>query len=302
MATGERQKLGALLGLCRPGQWVKNTFVLAPVMFGRKLDDPDALLRAFAAFVVFCVVSSAVYVFNDLCDRREDREHPVKRHRPLADGTVTAGSAVVLSAVLLAVGLVGAWQLGTGVGLLACLYAGVNVAYSLGLKRLVILDVLVIAVGFVLRILAGSAAAGVAASHWLVLSTIFISLFLGFTKRRTELLAEHSRETLTRQVLKDYSTDFLDQVIAMVTGATLICYALYTVDEHTAGGRAMLFTVPLVIYGMFRYVYIIYHLKQGEDPTRAMLRDVPIMLNVILWGILSLAVIHYGAGWELFPK
>jgi len=176
----------------------------------------------------------------------------------------------------------------------------VNIAYSLAVKHWVILDVMAIAAGFVLRILAGSAAIAVVPSHWLVLCTIMISLFLGFTKRRVELAAvtESGSAPRSRIVLKDYSMAFLDQVIAVVTGATIICYALYTVDARTLqvfGTRAMLLTVPSVIYGVFRYLYIIYHLERGQDPTQTLTHDIPTIINLIIWVIISLLVVAYGS-------
>ena len=179
------------------------------------------------------------------------------------------------------------------------LYAAINLIYSLKIKHVAILDVMTIAAGFVLRILAGSAAISVLPSHWLILCTIMISLFLGFTKRRAELIGvtTNCEQNNTRIVLKDYSIAFLDQVIAVVTGATIICYALYTVDARTVetfGNRTMLLTVPSVIYGIFRYIYIIYHLQKGDDPTQALLRDIPTLVNLLIWVAIALLVVTNG--------
>jgi len=297
MATAKENKLIALLAACRPAHWVKNGFVLAPLLFGRKFTDPDSSLRALAAFALFCIVSSAVYLFNDLCDRDQDRLHPVKCRRPIASGRVSSSSAVFCCALLMIVSLLGAWQLGSVFLLMLALYVVIHLAYSLGIKKIVILDVMTIAAGFVLRILAGSAAVAVTPSHWLLLCTVFVALFLGFTKRRAELVADHGPRADTRHVLKDYSTAFLDQLINIVTGATILCYALYTVDTRTQEefhSRAMLLTLPSVMYGIFRYAYIIYHLNKGESPTRAVLRDVPTIVNVLVWLATALVVIHYG--------
>lgn len=304
--TAQHNRPAALIAACRPAQWVKNAFVLAPLVFGEKLSELTLVWRALGAVGCFCLVSSAAYVVNDLSDRQEDLRHPVKRLRPIASGAIGTRAALALAVILGAAGLAGAAVLDRRFLLVLAIFAVLNVAYSLGLKHVVIVDVMVIAAGFVLRILGGSAAIGVQASHWLVLCTILISFFLGFTKRRAEIVANHpSPATGTRPVLQHYSTAFLDQAIAMVTGATIVCYALYTVDERTLalfGSRALLLTVPSVMYGMFRYVYLIYHVKQGEDPTGVVLRDVPMIVNLAVWIVVVLLAIHYGARWQLFLR
>ena len=297
MTSGNSQS--GLLTTLRPAQWSKNAFVLTPLVFGGKLADAAACGHALVALLFFCAVSSAVYILNDIFDRREDSRHQVKRHRPIASGAVPVNRAAVAAALLLAVGLIGACWLGGRFVALIGLYAAIHVAYSLGLKRLAILDVMLIAAGFVLRILGGSVVVGVAPSHWLLLCTIFIALFLGFTKRRAELVGSAENGLDTRAVLKDYSIGFLDQVTATVTGATLICYALYTVDAQTVervGGRGMLLTIAPVIYGVFRYLYLTYHLEKGEDPTGVMLRDLPMILTVIVWAALAVLVVHGNVG------
>lgn len=287
----------------RPQQWVKNTFVWAPLLFSGQFTQLAMCIKTALAFISFCAVSSAIYAINDLCDRREDQQHPVKRLRPIASGAVTPSAAMRVSAVLIVLSLALAWYLSWRVVLVVLLYAVTNVVYSLALKRVPILDVMVIAAGFVLRILGGSVAISVAPSHWLVLCTIMVSMFLGFTKRRAELLAVGTHSGNPRPVLKYYSIAFLDQVISMVTGATIICYALYTVDVRTLevfGTRAMLLTVPSVMYGLFRYIYIMYHLEEGEDPTNTLIRDVPTIINVIIWIVISLLIVCYGSQFELF--
>ena len=290
----------------RPWQWIKNSFVLAPLLFSGQFSQLPQCLRTALAFASFCAVSSAVYVINDLCDRREDRQHPLKRLRPIASGAISTTSGVTLALALTIIGLAVSITLGRLFLPFVVVYFGITVAYSVGLKHVAILDVMIIAAGFVLRILGGSAAINVSPSHWLVLCTIMISLFLGFAKRRAELVtvADSGESTGTsRIVLKDYSIAFLDQVIPIVTAATIVCYALYTVDQRTLeafGTRAMVITVPCVMYGLFRYVYIVYHLKKGEDPTQTLLRDVPTIANIIVWIVLSLCVVIYGAKLTLF--
>jgi len=228
----------------------------------------------------------------------------VKKLRPIASGLVGPVPALLLAVLLIVSSLLLAWYLGRYVVLAVLLYAVINIAYSLALKHVAIVDVMTIAVGFVLRVLGGSVAISVVPSHWLVLCTILISIFLGFTKRRAELITVCARiGGNSRLVLKDYSIAFLDQAISMVTGATIIGYALYTVDEHTLkvlGTRAMLLTVPLVMYGLFRYIYIIYHLKGGDDPVRILIRDVPTIINLIIWVVISLLVVSYGGQFDLF--
>jgi 4-hydroxybenzoate polyprenyltransferase len=196
-----------------------------------------------------------------------------------------------------------AWYIDFYVAVAVSIYAVTHIAYSLVLKHIVILDVMTIAAGFVLRILGGSISISVAPSHWLVICTIMISLFLGFTKRRAELLGVETQTLNSRPVLKDYSTTFLDQVIAMVTGATIVCYTLYTVDARTValfGTRAMLVTVPSVMYGLFRYIYIIYHLEQGDDPCHTLIHDIPTLINLAIWMVASLLVVTHGRQFSLF--
>ncbi len=296
-------KIKSLLGVIRPAQWVKNGFVLAPLLFSHQFTNLDNCKNTLLAFFSFCLISSTIYVLNDICDRKEDRIHPVKKHRPIAEGRLRVHEAVGLSIILLAVGIGLAISVNTRFVAILIIYILLNIGYSLGLKHLVILDVLIVAAGFVLRILGGSLAIQVPASHWLVLCTILISLFLGFTKRRAELVSIQNNQPHSRKVLKDYSLAFLDQVISMVTGATIVCYALYTVDDRTLevfGSRAMLLTVPLVIYGLFRYIYLIYHLNEGHDPTASLLRDLPTIINLLLWVAVSLLVVLYGRQISLF--
>lgn len=295
MIKQEGSKIVAFVTMLRLPQWVKNAFVLAPLLFSGKFSDQTMCLKSGLAFLSFCLISSAVYILNDLCDRQQDQSHPTKKLRPIASGAVPPPQALAVMLFFALASLILASSLNYWCAALVGLYAIINVIYSFGLKHVAILDVMAIAAGFVLRILAGSVAIGAAPSHWLILCTIMISMFLGFTKRRAELAAVESHDS--RTVLKDYSAMFLDQVIAVVTGATLICYALYTVDSQTITlfkTKAMIMTVPCVMYGLFRYIYIIYHLKKGQDPSRTLSRDWPTMVNIVLWVILALLVVRYG--------
>lgn len=298
-----KNQLIGLMQLMRPGQWVKNVFVAAPLLFAQKYVHKQLCLRTVEIFIGFCLASSAIYIFNDYCDRNEDQQHPVKKNRPLASGSVNPAAALFLSSILIVVSLLLSILLNRNVVIVTTIFVTMNIAYSLGLKHLAILDVMTIAAGFVLRILAGSSAIGVDTSHWLVLCTIMIAMFLGFTKRRAELVGNHEDPAHTRTVLKDYSIKFLDQVIAIVTGATIICYALYTVDARTHtefGSHSLVLTVPFVIYGIFRYIYLTYHLDEGEDPTSALFKDWPMLVTALLWVIATGVIVKLGTRFTPF--
>jgi 4-hydroxybenzoate polyprenyltransferase len=298
-----RSKTTEVIATLRPHHWIKNTFVYAPLIFSGRFTQIDMCFKATLAFISFCMASSAVYAFNDVCDRQEDRRHPIKKFRPIACGTISPGTAILVSVILFILSLTLACLLNWSLTLIVLIYFIINVAYSIFIKHIAILDVLTISAGFVLRIIGGGLSISVVPSYWLVLCTVMISIFLGFTKRRVELLAVNTDKNNSRPVLKDYSMSFLDQVIPIVTGTTILAYALYTVDEHTQmvlGTRAMLLTLPFVIYGLLRYIYIIYHLKQYADPTENLLRDIPTIINLTLWVVTSLLVVKYGEKLNFF--
>ncbi|MGB2863373.1 MAG: decaprenyl-phosphate phosphoribosyltransferase [Sedimentisphaerales bacterium] len=297
MANIYRSNISAFLSVVRPQQWIKNAFVWAPLLFSGQFTQLDLCGRAALIFVSFCIVSGAIYVINDLADRHEDKQHPVKRSRPIASGAISPSIAMIYSMILIVIGVAVAWYISWSEVIIVLLYVVMNILYSLALKHMAIVDVMTIAAGFVLRVLGGSVAISVAPSHWLLLCTVMISLFLGFTKRRAELLAATGQARNSRVVLRNYSVAFLDQAISMVTSVTVVCYILYTVDVRTLqvfGTRAMLLTVPSVIYGLFRYIYIIYHLEKGEDPTNTLVRDIPTIVNMIIWIGISLIVVICG--------
>jgi 4-hydroxybenzoate polyprenyltransferase len=289
--------LAGMLRSLRPAQWVKNAFVLAPLVFARRLGDIDSLHRALLAFLLFCAASSAVYLLNDLRDREEDSNHPVKRHRPIAAGIVPAWFAVLGFLVLAAVALVGAWWLGTRFFVLTVIYVALNLLYSFGLKRLVILDVMTVAIGFVVRVMAGGAAIDVKVSSWLLLCTTFVALFLAFSKRRHELDQAAEGAVDQRQVLSQYSASFLDQMINVVTASTVVAYSLYAISPSGAGGADashMIYTVPLVLFGIFRYLYLVYQRPDHKSPTEALLTDGPFLVNLALWGAVVLWAFYVG--------
>lgn len=282
-----------LIKLMRPHQWVKNGFVLVGLLFGHAWDDPDLLMQGLAAFAAFCLISSSVYVMNDLIDREQDRCHPDKCRRPLASGAVSVRVALLLAATCLLSGLGLAFGLFGMIGLpgsaapwIFIAYPLLNVGYSLGLKHVVILDVFIIAAGFMLRILAGTLGLGIAPSHWLLLCGLMLTLFLGFVKRRAELNALMAESGSHRPVLDDYTPAMLDQFITLAASATVMAYSLYTVSEETIalhGTAWLIATVPCVIYGLLRYLQRLHGAGGGGDPARELLTD-PHLLGVFaLW-------------------
>jgi len=278
-----------LIELLRPHQWVKNGFVLVGLLFGHAWAIPATRTLALTAFVAFCLVSSAVYVLNDILDRAADRRHPEKCRRPLARGAVGVGTAAALALVCLAGGLglaFGAFGLpASQAPWLFVAYVALNLGYSLGLKHVVILDVFLISAGFMLRLLAGTLGAGIAPSHWLLLCGLMLTLFLGFAKRRAEITVLAEAGAIHRPVLDDYSLPMLDQFITLAAGATVISYSLYTVSEETIalhGTPWLISTVPCVIYGLLRYLYRL-HNGGGGDPARELWKDRHLLAVFALW-------------------
>ncbi len=275
----------------RPAQWAKNLFVLAPLVFGGLLLSAGAVTRALLAVVAFCCASSAVYLVNDLRDREEDRRHPLKRLRPLAAGTLKVSTAVAAVAVLGAAALGIAVWLGRSFAAILVAYLLLNLLYTLWFKHMVILDVMSISLGFVLRVEAGAQAMRVEVSRWLFLCTTFLALFLAFSKRRHEITLLANDASGQRPVLDHYSPAFLDQMINVVTASSVVSYALYAVAPETVEKyhtQDLVFTIPLVLYGIFRYLYLMYQRPGARNPTEAILRDPPFLINMALW---SLAVV-----------
>lgn len=290
--------LGALVRSLRPAQWSKNAFVLAPLFLAQKLGERDAVLESLSAFAAFCLASSAIYIINDIRDREEDRRHPLKRRRPIASGELPLGIAGLSALTGASLAAWASLELG---GLFHAILAGyvvINLLYSLGLKQVVILDVMLVALGFVLRVAGGAAAIRVELSQWLFLCTIFLALFLVFSKRRHELLLLDSKAPAQRSVLSHYSPAFLDQMINVVTASIVVSYALYATAPETVekvGTNNLTLTVPLVLFGIFRYLYLVYQRPEEQSPTDALLHDAPFLVNVVLWGVMVLWVV-YGGG------
>jgi 4-hydroxybenzoate polyprenyltransferase len=291
--------LTAVLVSLRPRQWVKNLFVFAAVIFSENLFTP-LVWPALVAFVIFCALSGAIYLVNDAADRHNDRRHPLKRRRPIASGALPVPVGLGVAASLLVGSMAASFALSWRFGLVAIAYGVLLVAYSLWLKHVVILDVLTVAMGFVLRAVAGAAAVDVAISGWLVLCTILLALFLALGKRRHEYLTLRGDAASHRPILAEYSADFLDQMISVVTASTVIAYALYTMSPETVAKfhtRLLPLTLPFVIYGIFRYLYLLYRRELGGSPSDLLLSDRALLTNTCLW-ILSLLAIIYWSHWH----
>jgi 4-hydroxybenzoate polyprenyltransferase len=290
--------LGALVVSLRPRQWIKNLFVFAGLVFGGKLLDPHAGVLVLATFAVFCVLSGVVYLINDVADRERDRLHPTKRERPIASGRLPVRAAVAAAVVLLAAGLAAGLAIGAPVALVAAAYVMLLAAYSVWLEHIVIVDVLAVAVGFVLRAAAGALAITVEISGWLLICTILAALFLALGKRRHELLTLGEQAARHRPILAQYGAGLLDQMIAVVTASTVTAYALYTMSPETVARfhtRWLPLTLLFVLYGVFRYLYLLYRQQMGGNPSDLFLHDRPLRLNTLLW-ILTILLIIYGPG------
>jgi 4-hydroxybenzoate polyprenyltransferase len=290
-----RSTFRLLLTSLRPEQWTKNLFVFAGVLFGGHLLDMQAMGRAVAAFVVFCALSGVVYIFNDLADRAGDQRHPLKRMRPIASGRLSPTTALVAAVILGLVSLTTAVLLSPMFALLASTYVVLLVTYSLVLKHLVIIDALTIAAGFVLRAAAGAVAVFVPISHWLLVCTTLLALFLVLSKRRHELTLLTDGATTHRPILEEYSPYLLDQMIAVVTASTLVAYSVYATSTETAERlqtTRLGLTIPFVLYGIFRYLYLVHQKRAGGSPADLLLTDRPLLACVGLWA-LSVALILY---------
>lgn len=305
---GVMGRLRALLVAMRPRQWTKNLAVFVGILFAQRLLDPISFGRAAIAFVAFCLVASGIYLFNDLLDLENDRQHPKKKLRPLAAGTlpiswarVTIGvlwcASAALAAILFFIPMSGKdtfSALGGANILFACTLASyliLMVLYGVRLKHVVLLDVFIIAAGFALRILAGALSVPVVISPWLYIVTIMLSLMMAFGKRRNELVLMESQASNHRQILKEYSLPLLDQMITIVTASTIMAFSLYTFQAST-GDHQLMITIPLVLYGISRYLYLVYVRKEGGSPEEVLLRDRHMLGTVFLCIVVVVAVLY----------
>jgi UbiA prenyltransferase family len=289
-----------LVAALRPHEWVKNLLVFAGLLFSGKLDQGAQVLDATLAFAAFCAISSAGYLFNDLRDRELDRRHPDKRNRPIASGALAEGTATVAAIVLVGVALGLGFAVEPAVAGLVGLYAVTTVAYSIALKRMVILDVMTIASLFVLRVVAGAVAVEAQASEYLLICTAMLALFLGFTKRRQEAILEEqpagsvasvADSAPTRPVLEHYSLSFLDQMIAMVTASAIISYVIYAINSPRVGSE-MLATAPSVLYGIFRYLYLVYDRRDTRSTAAILTEDPGMIFAGVSWIAAALGVLY----------
>jgi 4-hydroxybenzoate polyprenyltransferase len=286
--------------LMRPGQWIKNLFVFAGLVFGHLLGNWPMVLAVFLAFACFCLLSSAVYVFNDIHDRAEDQLHPTKRRRPVASGQVSVFAATVFGVVLVALGLGGSAVLNGGFLAIAALYVLLQMAYTFALKHATVLDVIVLGLGFVLRAVAGAVAVHVTISPWLVICTFTLCLFLAFSKRRCELntLASEAPTAAARhrRTLAEYTPDLLNHMTTLTAGIAVVSFMLYAMDKRTLevfGTNYLVYTLPMVVYAIFRVALLVEH-GRVEGPTEVVLRDHPFQAAIVLWGIAVLVVIYRG--------
>jgi len=272
----------------RPRQWTKNLLLFAGIIFAAELGDAGRWLQASLAFAAYCAASSAAYLVNDVRDTAEDRLHPVKRARPIARGDLSGRAALVLAVLLAAIAIVLTIPLGAVPLLFLAGFGALQIAYSLGLKHVVLIDVLVIGALFVIRAAAGAAAVDVRISEWLLLCTALLALFLGLAKRRGELVLVGAEETLGRSVLEGYSLALVDQLVSVVAASTVISYSLYTFTEHD---RAMMLTIPFVLFGIFRYLLLVHRRDLGEEPETVLLSDWPILACVAIWAVTAATIL-----------
>jgi len=290
---------GLLLVSLRPQQWTKNLLVLAGVAFGGRLLEPAAVATAAAAFAIFCILSGAVYLFNDVADRDADQKHPLKRERPIASGQLASTTAAVTATVLGAGAIGGAFAISTPFGAVAATYVASQLLYSMALKHVVILDVLMIAAGFVLRAIGGAVAVDVRIDHGLLVCTTLLALFLALSKRRHELVLLADGATGHRPILEEYSPYLLDQMIGVVTSSTLIAYTVYATSPDTAvrlGTGKLGLTIPFVLYGIFRYLYLVHQKRGGGSPAAMLLNDRPLLGCVALWAASVIALLYSPLG------
>ncbi len=289
------RRVGALLESLRPGQWLKNGFVFAALIFSRSLTDWHRNLRVTLAASFFCLMSSAAYLLNDILDATEDRNHPLKRLRPLASGRLSVRTAASVAALLAVVALGGAWALDSTFFIVLVSYAGLNLLYSWFLKRVILLDVFVVAAGFLFRVIGGAVVIHVEFSSWLIVCTILVALFLALSKRRHELVVLGEGASNHRAILANYSPYFLDQLIAIVTASTVMSYALYTLSPDVRTkfpGKRLELTVPFVLFGIFRYLYLVHQKEEGGNPTRVLLTDFVLLSVVLMWAISVILIIY----------
>lgn len=290
----------SLIKLARPPQWIKNVFVFSGLLFDQAWRDPDLVYRILLAFAAFCLVASSVYVLNDLADQDEDRRHPIKQKRPIASGAINPRTAVVFCLILFSAGLAVGYASSMLVVMMLGAYFLLNIGYTAGLKKVVVLDVFIIAAGFLLRILAGTIGVGMESSEWLFLCSLCLTLFLGFGKRRAELrdqemLSGQGTVSMSRVVLRDYSPVIIDLMMAVAAACTFVTYGLFAMSDETVarhGTTALVYTLPFVMYAMFRYIHMLHQRNGGGDPTTDLIRDPHVLVSGLCWLVVTFLIVR----------
>ena len=288
--------LKSLILTLRPWQWIKNLFVVAPLIFSNQLFSIAMDLRFVAGFFIFSLISSAVYGINDIADREKDRNHPIKKKRPLASGAISPVIVLVTVGCILCCVLPLAWLVGRYFFIISLLYLVLNVFYSFLFKRIAVLDVIMLAIGFVLRVWAGTTIAHVEPSGWILLTTFFLALFLAFCKRRQEVLVIDKEKPSTRASLAGYNVSFLDGVITIAATCAIMCFSMFALSDyavHKFNSNYLAVTVPVVVFGILRYLHILHLYNKGEDPTMTVLTDRPLQLSIIVWFIGMIGIIYF---------
>ncbi|MBN3039842.1 MAG: decaprenyl-phosphate phosphoribosyltransferase, partial [Candidatus Omnitrophica bacterium] len=279
----------------RPKHWIKNFFIFLPLIFGGKLFVYPFNLKACLAFVFFSLASGAVYIINDIIDLPKDRRHPIKKLRPLASGRIKVKTALTSAVLISLLAVIASFFVNLYLGFIVIIYLISNLLYSFFLKEIVIIDVFSIGLFFLLRVIAGSFASNVILSHWIIIMTVLLALFLGFNKRRQEVRVFQRKASSYRSVLKKYQPYFIDQMIAVITSSIVVVYMLYTIDARTVkelGTNKLIYSIPFVYYGIFRYLYLINRQVKDGDPTRLLLFDKMLQLNILLWIFVCITVIY----------
>jgi 4-hydroxybenzoate polyprenyltransferase len=290
------KKLKYIFFSLRPRQWIKNLFIFLPLVFGKKLFSYPDNLMCLAAFILFSLTSGVVYLVNDIVDVKKDRLHPTKRLRPIASGKISVKEGVIAAIILGAVVLAASFMLHKGLCSILLVYIAFNLLYSKIFKNAVIFDVFCLGAFFFLRLAAGSVVTGVKLSHWIIFMTMLLALFLGFTKRRQELAILGRPQAIAhRSILMQYNTYFIDQMVSVVTASIVVVYMLYTVDARTVNEfqtEHLIYTIPFVYYGIFRYLYLIHQLRKDGDPTRILMSDNKMQLDLAAWVIITILVVY----------
>ncbi len=282
--------------LLRIPQWIKNLFVFVPLLFSKHLFEHDYFILTFFGFLLFCLTSSLIYIINDIIDIEADKAHPVKKNRPIPSGRISKRNAIITAAFLFLIILFAIIHFDSRFYYAVAVYFILNVFYSINLKHFVLLDIFSIAAGFMIRVLAGAYIINVEISSWLLLTTMFISLFLAIMKRQSELKLSHNIDSpSTRKVLSHYSFEFTNQIATVAASGVIICYALYTVSSRTVSifrTENLIYTTPFVVFGIFRYMYIVYINQQGENATEIMITDLPMIFNFLFYILTTILIVY----------